>query len=188
MSTTSSPQVSELVSVYGKASTMVSSHEKGKLFQVTLHVFSFLEAEWQDLLEQHPYTAVFRTVSIDGTPLKLKWKLGGDVGSGVPNRYGFQGSELAVAVGFLRGCSHGGQMFSAVKMLPPMSLSQGKKGWNHVSGLLRLGSSLRQAGHKAIAIEHLVADCALCSCLDGHLRHLHSLVHSNLVEPGSAGC
>ena len=184
MSSAAAPRVSDLVSLYGKASTMVSSHDKGKLFQVALHVFSFLEDEWELLLQQHPDTAVLRTVSIDGTPLKLKWRLGSEVGASGPTRYGVHGSELAVAIGFLRGCTPAGQFFNAVKMLPPMSLSEGKKGWNHVSGLMRLGSSLRQAGHKAIAIEHLVADRALCSCLDGHLRSFHSLVHSNLVEPG----
>ena len=112
--------------------------------------------------------------SSDGTPLSTKQRTKTKVTEHVTiTREGRRGHELLTQHAFYRYIDHMGVAHSAVLLRDPLPLIHGKAAWALFSCGADWAKTLRQRGHRGIAIQHYSFDRAGYSALQRMFRQRH---------------
>ena len=119
---------------------------------------------------------ILMTYSNDGTPAtwqsRRRLRLRGKRATLHGHRHT---GELLSQIVFLRSFDHRGKAKTAALMREPMELKHGKDTWALYSAMRSFCMSLRQMGHKGIAIQHVSFDRALYKPLARVHRQHHKL-------------
>ena len=132
----------------------------------------------------HP---VLCSYSNDGTPLMAKQRFVTKVGPATIVRQGGDDQELLVQRAIFQyvdsaGCHIAGQ-FAA-----PMPLTKGKTGAAIFAASLAFVKTIRQMGHRGIAVQHYVFDRAIHSYLYRRFRQQHSALAKEDAAAQRKGC
>ena len=134
-----------------------------------------LDSEYQNFILRDTSANTLQIYQNDGTPVRVKVRVAvkaeGDVGGGTW-RSGGRGEELLVQASCLRR-RRGGELETAIRLIDPQPLSEGKRADANFLLSCRFFKSLRSFGQRGIAIELNVFDRALFNALDLRFRQMH---------------
>eukprot|EP00971_Amphidinium_carterae_P267685 5310239-Amphidinium_carterae.1 len=151
---------------YAAPSSIVRKDEKTQVLALTHEVLRLFADECSTVVAHAFEKAVLQSLSVDGTPIKVKQTLtaGGVRGKNVRRRVGQDSLELLYMVTWLRYMTATAPVFGCAS---------------------EFQTTLREQGHRGIAVEHAVMDRALFSSIWRKQKQRVLLSHHKLATPES---
>eukprot|EP00971_Amphidinium_carterae_P336401 6472763-Amphidinium_carterae.2 len=171
---------------YAAPASIVGKHEKKDVLALTHEVLRLLADEYSTLVAHASEKAVLQSLSVDGTPIKVKQTLttGGVQGKNVRRRVGQDSLELLCMVTWLRFMTATGECETRCRVAFPKPLRYGKDAWCVFGCVSEFQTTLRDQGHTGIAVEHAVMDRALFSSIWRKQKQRVTLAHHKLHVGG----
>ena len=162
----------EALQLYGKVSYCCSEYEGREAQELAVLLSKYLSDRSAMFIRERSDLPLLQFYSNDGTPIKLHFQVKKSVGGANLRRAGKTGKELLVQVTFLRYMDSEGAAQSRVSFPPPLPLTKGKTALAIFSMSQKYWKSLREQGHRGIAIQQVCFDRANFSAL-ARLFDLH---------------
>ena len=171
--------VGDLVREFAQPHKVLSSTERHIAARLCEATKACLLDILKDTVASAGHNPCLMTYSSDGTPLKTQERFTHKMGSG-PTVYRKGGSSLEFLSEkvFVKHVDIEGRSANAVYFRDPLPLLNGKSGWAIYAAGRELIPTLRELGHRAIAVSHYCFDRALYSFLDKRFRELHQHLES----------
>ena len=128
----------------------------------------------------------FKTYSADGTPVQVTVRYQNGQGDSRIIRRGKAGNEFFVERSYSLVFDHSGAPRVFCRFREPLSLVHGKGSWSLFACQVKFNRTLRQLGHRGIAISHYVWDRGCFSSLERLTRKHHSLLAMHSTSPTAA--
>ena len=139
-------------------SSVADVRAKARLCEVCKHV---MEMEVRQLVVDAGNRPMLMHYSADGTPLSTKVRTQRQVSENLTvMREGRSQSELLVQHANFRTIDHAGNAVTRVMLRDPLPLAHGKGAWAIFACGAEWATSLRQRGHRGIAVQHYCFDRA----------------------------
>eukprot|EP00971_Amphidinium_carterae_P338831 6476353-Amphidinium_carterae.1 len=175
--------IGEIVLEYGRPSCVVDKSEQTVVERASVILEDFLKQDFGAEVSSSLDLPLLRSFSTDGTPLKLKTQVSASSNQGIKvQRTGARGVELLCCIAFLRRHGLDGRPVTKIQLAPPYPLEFGKNALALQACVQDFGPTLRESGHRGVAIEHLVCDRAYLQSLDRMSRQRLGVVHKQIYS------
>ena len=167
------PGLVEAIQLYGKHSYACDDSEAHEAERLAVLLRDTMVESTDRFVRERGSLPLLQFYSNDGTPIKLPFQVATEV-SGVPvRRGGKSGQELLVQSTFHRYCDTTGAAHTICSFPPPLPLTNGKTALAVFSMAKKNNKSLRERGHRGIAIQQYCFDRANFSALRDFFQAHH---------------
>ena len=144
----------------------------------------YMKEQVKTLVSQAGDRAVLYSYGSDATSVLSRSRINFWLAGKRHVRVGKECPSLLIQRAFVKTESASGQAVVRCFFQPPLPLFKGTTAWHEFSAMCAFLPTIRQLGHKAIAVSHYVFDRAVYSALERLARQRHTLYYSMLAGGG----
>ena len=180
--------VADLVKKYAQVGLTLKKPEEYEVQKLAEVLKQFSQEQVVDLVARADHLPVLCSYINDGTPLTAKIRFQPGFDNMKVYREGGDDEELLVQRAMYRFVDGAGASHTAVQMRDPLPLRHGKTGDAIFAASLAFFKTLRQMGHKGIAVQHYAFDRSLHGFMLRRFRQHHSMYAKEGREEQLHGC
>ena len=167
--------LANLVRRLAKPSSAHNSTDRDKTHQLAVFLYQYLQNDLKAFVREAGNRPMLVYYSCDGTPVRVQVNTRAQVGDLKFQRSGKKSTEFLAQIGFARYAESDTMVQSRCSFAPPVPLAEGKSAEAHYEVGREFAVSLRQQGHRGIAVHHYCFDRAIQSAMSRMFRQSHIL-------------